>query len=240
MWSQRVLSSYGGTNKMLPYSSVTPKSVYMSRRQFLAGSSAAFGFASALSFANTKLNATKSALSTREKPTPYKDVTTYNNFYEFGTGKGDPVRNAKNFRTTPWTVSIEGAVAKPQVLDLDALFKIASLEERIYAEQILQERFTLGADAPDSKEFSTCSVVFFEVGSDACIFRLQYAARARGTQRDRRSVKLPRWAVRHLFDACSCGDVEMETEEGLKPELRAQGYRLLCVDRARGPVTIEA
>jgi hypothetical protein len=93
----------------LPYSLVTPKDVYLSRRRFLAGASAALGFASGISFADTKLNAVKSAFSTAEKPTPYQDVTSYNNFYEFGTDKGDPARNAKKFRTTPWTVSIEGA-----------------------------------------------------------------------------------------------------------------------------------
>jgi methionine sulfoxide reductase catalytic subunit len=122
----------------LPYSSVTPKEVYFSRRRFLAGASAALGFASGISFANTKLNAVKSPFSTTEKPTPYQDVTSYNNFYEFGTGKGDPVHNAKNFRTTPWTVSIEGAVAKPQVLDLDALLKVAPLEERIYRHRCVE------------------------------------------------------------------------------------------------------
>jgi hypothetical protein len=135
-------SSSGGTKGTvivkLPYSSVTPKEVYFSRRRFLAGASAALGFASGISFANTKLNAVKSPFSTTEKPTPYQDVTSYNNFYEFGTGKGDPVHNAKNFRTTPWTVSIEGAVAKPQVLDLDALLKVAPLEERIYRHRCVE------------------------------------------------------------------------------------------------------
>jgi methionine sulfoxide reductase catalytic subunit len=122
----------------LPYSSVTPKSVYFTRRRFLAGASAVLGLGSGISFANTKLNAGKSPFSTTEKPTPYQDVTSYNNFYEFGTGKGDPVRNAKNFRTTPWTVSIEGAVAKPQVLDLDMLLKVAPLEERIYRHRCVE------------------------------------------------------------------------------------------------------
>jgi len=77
-------------------------------------------------------------LSTTEKPTPYQVVTTYNNFYEFGTAKSDPSENAKNFRTIPWTVSIEGAVSKPQVLDLDALLKIAPLEERIYRHRCVE------------------------------------------------------------------------------------------------------
>ena len=122
----------------LPYSSVTPKSVYFTRRRFLAGASAAIGLGSGISFANTKLDAVKSPFSTTEKPTPYQNVTSYNNFYEFGTGKGDPVRNAKNFRTIPWTASIEGAVAKPQVLDLDLLLKVAPLEERIYRHRCVE------------------------------------------------------------------------------------------------------
>jgi sulfoxide reductase catalytic subunit YedY len=122
----------------LPYSSITPKSVYLTRRRFFARSIAAVGLASGISFANAKLSAVKSPLSTTEKPTPYQDVTTYNNYYEFGTGKGDPVRNAKNFRTIPWTVSIEGAVQKPLVLDLDAHFKIAPLEERIYRHRCVE------------------------------------------------------------------------------------------------------
>jgi sulfoxide reductase catalytic subunit YedY len=122
----------------LPYSSVTPKSVYFNRRRFLAGVSAAIGLGSGISFANTKLNSVKSPFSTTEKPTPYQDVTSYNNFYEFGTGKDDPIRNARNFRTIPWTVSIEGAVSKPQVLDLDILLKIAPLEERIYRHRCVE------------------------------------------------------------------------------------------------------
>jgi sulfoxide reductase catalytic subunit YedY len=122
----------------LRYSSVTPKSVYLSRRRFLAGASAAFGFAGGISFADSKLNSVKSPLSTTEKPTPYAAVTGYNNFYEFGTDKGDPARNAKKFHTMPWTVSIEGAVANPQVLDLDALLKIAPLEERIYRHRCVE------------------------------------------------------------------------------------------------------
>jgi sulfoxide reductase catalytic subunit YedY len=65
-------------------------------------------------------------------------VISYNNLYEFGTGKGDPVRNAKNFRATPWSISIEGAVAKPQLLDLDTILKLAPLEERIYRHRCVE------------------------------------------------------------------------------------------------------
>ena len=101
-----------------------PKGFYVNRRRFLARVVGALGLARGVSAA-TKLSAVKSPLSTNQKPTPYQDVTTYNNFYEFGTSKSDPAHNARNFRTVPWSISIEGAVAKPQVLDLDALLKIA-------------------------------------------------------------------------------------------------------------------
>src|SRR5260370_9502996 len=124
------------TASELPYSSVTPKSVYLNRRRFLA--SIALGAGGGAAIASTRLKALKSPLSTTEKPTPYQDVINYNNFYEFGTAKSDPAHNAKNFRTIPWTVSIEGAVTKPQVLDLDVLLKIAPLEERIYRHRCVE------------------------------------------------------------------------------------------------------
>jgi len=120
----------------LPYSSVTARSLYLNRRGFLA--SLALGISGGAAIAGTKLNAVKSPFSTTEALTPYQDVTTYNNFYEFGTAKSDPSHNAKNFRTIPWTISIEGAVEKPQVLDLDAVLKIAPLEERIYRHRCVE------------------------------------------------------------------------------------------------------
>jgi methionine sulfoxide reductase catalytic subunit len=67
-----------------------------------------------------------------DKLTPYKDVTGYNNFYEFGLDKSDPARLAGSLRTRPWTVAIEGEVKKPQVMDIEALLKLAPMEERIY------------------------------------------------------------------------------------------------------------
>jgi sulfoxide reductase catalytic subunit YedY len=67
-----------------------------------------------------------------EPPTSYKDVTTYNNFYEFGVDKDDPAANAPTLRPRPWTVAIEGEVGKPQVVDLDRLLGWFPLEERIY------------------------------------------------------------------------------------------------------------
>lgn len=100
------------------YSEVTPRSTYLNRRRFLA---AAMG-----------LPAVKSPLSTSESLTPRETVTTYNNYYEFGTAKDQPAKNAHTLRPRPWTVSIEGASPKPQTIDLDAVLKIAPLEERIY------------------------------------------------------------------------------------------------------------
>jgi sulfoxide reductase catalytic subunit YedY len=105
-------------------SEITPKSLYMNRRDFLKLS----GIAAA------KLpGIVKSPLSTREAPTPYAEAIRYNNFYEFGAGKNEPAINARNFRTSPWTVSIEGLVKKPQKLDMNSISALAPLEERIYS-----------------------------------------------------------------------------------------------------------
>ena len=67
-----------------------------------------------------------------DKVTSYKDVTTYNNFYEFGVDKADPAKNAHSLITRPWTVAVEGHVKRPKVYDIDALLKLAPLEERVY------------------------------------------------------------------------------------------------------------
>ena len=119
----------------LRYSQVTPKSEYLNRRRFLAG---ALG-ATALARAGTKLTGvTKSPLSTTEPVSAYEVITGYNNYYEFGIGKGDPSKNAQKFVTSPWTLSIEGNVGKPKTLDLDGIMKIAPLEERIYRHRCVE------------------------------------------------------------------------------------------------------
>jgi sulfoxide reductase catalytic subunit YedY len=129
----------------LKYSDVTPKSVYTNRREFLATLGLAGGIAGGALLtprraqAGTKLEiASKSAYSTTEKVNSYEDVTHYNNFYEFGTDKTDPAEYAKNYRTSPWTVSIEGLVEKPQKFDLGSLMKLAPLEERIYRHRCVE------------------------------------------------------------------------------------------------------
>lgn len=122
----------------LPYSSVTPKHVYLNRRRFLTTAAGAAAALAIPASAGTKLAAAKTPWGADEKPTPYNVVTGYNNFYEFGTSKDEPAQYAKNFKTSPWTLSIEGEVAKPVTLDLDKIMKLAPLEERIYRHRCVE------------------------------------------------------------------------------------------------------
>jgi methionine sulfoxide reductase catalytic subunit len=128
----------------LPETEVTPEPVYVQRRAFLSlGTAGALGLAaSAVSYARPAgagagaggelANLKRGNFATDEKQTPLSDVTTYNNYYEFGTDKGDPAANAGSFHTRPWTVALEGEINKPEVVDVDTLIKRFSLEERIY------------------------------------------------------------------------------------------------------------
>ncbi len=138
-----------------PPDRVTPESVYQRRREFLkdsllfAATSVAVGSglvsllkggrsepppaepaagpdASPLEIAH------RSNLAPGETPTPYRDVTTYNNFYEFGVDKDEPARRARDFRTRPWTVTVDGEVGKPTTVDFDQLLRWFPLEERVY------------------------------------------------------------------------------------------------------------
>jgi sulfoxide reductase catalytic subunit YedY len=118
----------------IPASEITPRSAYLRRREFLAGA-AALGLGSLLADGGTAapLSATPSPLSTTsEARTPLKDIISYNNFYEFGTDKDDPVKHAHTLKTTPWKVKVDGLVGKPAEYDLDDLIKEVALEERIY------------------------------------------------------------------------------------------------------------
>ncbi len=132
-------------------SEITPKDLYLDRRKFLgaaamAGAGAAIGFGarelfspSQVAYAGEKIaGVQKSSLSTTEKVTPYQDVTHYNNYYEFSTEKEEPADLAKNFKTRPWTVTIDGLVQKKQVLDVDSVFKFAAPEERIYRHRCVE------------------------------------------------------------------------------------------------------
>ena len=110
-------------------SEITPEDIYMNRRRFMTlASGLTIAASSASGWGQTK----RGPYGTDEKQTPYKDVTTYNNFYEFGFDKDDAARNSKNFRTQPWTVSVEGFVKKPQTYLLDDFIKGLAIEDRIY------------------------------------------------------------------------------------------------------------
>ncbi len=130
---------------------VTSQWLYLNRRKFLAGALGVAGGALAgrtlrelarpatRVLAATKLNATaKSPFSTSEAVTSYDDVTHYNNFYEFGTGKEDPAKNATHFRTSPWSVKVSGLVDKPRTFSVEELQQLAPLEERIYRHRCVE------------------------------------------------------------------------------------------------------
>ncbi|MEW6331866.1 MAG: protein-methionine-sulfoxide reductase catalytic subunit MsrP [Pseudomonadota bacterium] len=120
-------------------SEITPREIYQQRRRFLrevaavaaAGASAAL--LPSMAAAGQKIpNVRKGPFSTGDKPTSYQDITSYNNFYEFGSDKKDPARNAQNFRAFPWTVDIAGEIKKPAKYQFEDFLKHFPLEERIY------------------------------------------------------------------------------------------------------------
>ncbi len=118
-------------------SEITPESLYLSRRLFLAGgAAAAIGLSINPARAEAELRALgpmrKSAFSTAEERTPYEAVTNYNNFYEFGLDKEDPAAKAHSLQPRPWSLRIDGEVARPQTFDVDDLIAKTPLEERIY------------------------------------------------------------------------------------------------------------
>jgi sulfoxide reductase catalytic subunit YedY len=126
-------------------SEITPEGLYLRRRELLAGgAAAATGLAFALAGCKSKASrgpdvveglpiaGIKKSAFVDEPLTPFKDVTTYNNFYELGTDKSDPSDNAAALKTRPWTVSFEGALAKPRVVDIDTLLGWFPPEERVY------------------------------------------------------------------------------------------------------------
>jgi len=120
-------------------SEITPRALFEARRRFLwAAGGAVAGAALAAGWPQHAQAAAKlgplgvSPLSSDEAPTTYKSVTTYNNFYEFGTDKEDPAQHAGRMPVRPWTVRVEGLAGKPRTFDIDELLKLAPLEERIY------------------------------------------------------------------------------------------------------------
>lgn len=121
----------GRWNGKLNWSDVTPKSAYLNRRDLMAGAGAlALGTIAAPAVAG--LMTVPSRFSTDEEPNTLEDITSYNNFYEFGTGKEDPSKNAQGLTVDPWSVKIDGLVDKPGDYDLADILSGVTLEERIY------------------------------------------------------------------------------------------------------------
>ena len=119
----------------IPSSEITPQGLYLRRRELLTGAAAVGAAALIGAPADARagaLTATKSPLSTDETVTRKADATTYNNYYEFGLDKGDPAKNAGTLKISPWTVKIDGLVAKPATFGLEDIVKDAKLEERVY------------------------------------------------------------------------------------------------------------
>ena len=120
-------------------SEITPRSVYLRRRQLIGAAAAAGLVGTPLLPARARqqngaqrLATRPSTFSTVEKPTSYRDVTTYNNFYEFGTDKDDPSRRAGSLKTRPWSVTVDGEVRRPKVFGIEELLAMAPIEERVY------------------------------------------------------------------------------------------------------------
>lgn len=121
----------------IPSSEITPRSVYLRRREFMglvagAGLALGAGRARAEAPATMPLKTVPGPYKVDEPLTPREDVTTYNNFYEFGTDKADPSRRSGDFKPKPWTITVDGLVGKPQTFDVDKLIAELPVEERIY------------------------------------------------------------------------------------------------------------
>jgi sulfoxide reductase catalytic subunit YedY len=129
----------------IPSSEITDKKVYLNRRQFIRAAGATTMAAAAGGLLTErllhgqqpaphgrKLQTQRSPLSINEPPNPWEHITTYNNFYEFGTEKSEPSYLSRNFKPEPWTVTIEGECAKPGKLNLEDILKGVTLEDRIY------------------------------------------------------------------------------------------------------------
>lgn len=113
-------------------SEITPKDIYLSRRNFIGAAAAAgFGLAAGGEAWAAPLSTVPGPYKLNEKLTPKEAVTTYNNFYEFGVNKEDPAQNSGAFKTAPWSVKVEGMVGKPKEFGLDEIMKM-KLEDRTY------------------------------------------------------------------------------------------------------------
>lgn len=134
----------------LPFSEVTPETIYRSRREFIRTATAgavglAAGTALASCEASPNLGAQDALVAKRnpqfvatDKVNSYQDITTYNNFYEFGLEKGDPAEHAGAMKVSPWTVKVDGMVSKPGNYGVEDLVNFKALEERVYRHRCVE------------------------------------------------------------------------------------------------------
>jgi methionine sulfoxide reductase catalytic subunit len=118
-------------------SEITPERLYHDRREFLRAAGL-LGIAAATLGNVRSADAAGQEVPLKDELTPFEDVTTYNNFYEFGTDKSDPAENAKGFKTKPWTVRVEGLVSKPASYSVEDFIKPSKLEERVYRHRCVE------------------------------------------------------------------------------------------------------
>ena len=125
--------------KKIPSSEITPEHIYNDRRNFIKNLGLILSSTALSTFTNTSfagLSTLPSFVQSKEhgneKLSSLKDITSYNNYYEFGTSKSDPSDHADLLKIDPWSISIEGSVTKPLTLDMDALIKLMPIEERVY------------------------------------------------------------------------------------------------------------
>ena len=114
--------------KKYKHSKITPEQIYNKRRKFIKSIGLSVGSISlsSMPFLNSAYSQNKIDLTT------YENITTYNNYYEFGTGKGDPFKNSKKFITKPWDVTIEGEIDSPITLSAEEIISLFPSEERVY------------------------------------------------------------------------------------------------------------
>ena len=117
----------------IPSSEITPEALYVNRRQFLGAAAGAIAASSAIPGVARAMRP-----QDKDELTPYEDVTTYNNFYEFGTDKADPAEHSKGFKTKPWSVVVDGLVKKPFTMQLEDLIKPYKLEDRTYRHRCVE------------------------------------------------------------------------------------------------------
>jgi sulfoxide reductase catalytic subunit YedY len=144
-----LIKNGGDLEGKIASSEITPKQAFLSRRNFVTGAATVGVGALALKqvpglwhpdavHADQKLATVPSKYTVSDAQTPFSKATTFNNYYEFGTDKSDPAKNAHTLHTRPWTVQVSGLVKKPQTIDIDTLMRYRPLEDRVYRHRCVE------------------------------------------------------------------------------------------------------